>query len=93
MPRPLAVGFVLVVATAVVAGVLALLVPAFVNQLPALTQSLTDAAARLERLLRRLPFVPDPTTLGDLAPTELPSGTSRTTRGAQCRSVVRRRGT
>lgn len=67
LPRPLAVGVVLVAATAVVSGVVALLVPTFVNQLPQLTQSLTDAAARLEGLLRQLPFVSDTTTLGQLA--------------------------
>lgn len=67
LPRPFAAALVLVATTGVVAGVVALLVPTFVAQVPALTQSLTDAAARLEGLLRRLPFVADSTTLGELA--------------------------
>ena len=67
VPRPVAVAAVLGGSAALGAGVVALLVPAFVSQLPELTRSLDQAATRLGELLHRLPFVTADTTLGDLA--------------------------
>lgn len=50
VPRPLATLLVVVAAVAVVGGVFALVVPAFLAQLPALTDSLTSAGNRLQTL-------------------------------------------
>lgn len=66
MPRKLATAVVLAGAVAVVAGVVLLLVPEFVDQVPALAASLDDAANRLVTLARGLPFVSDTATLGGL---------------------------
>ncbi|MPZ67548.1 MAG: AI-2E family transporter [Pseudonocardiaceae bacterium] len=52
VPRPLAALLAMVAALAVVAGVVALVVPSFVAQLPALGQSLTQSAGQLDRLLQ-----------------------------------------
>ncbi|MDQ3763809.1 MAG: AI-2E family transporter [Actinomycetota bacterium] len=56
IPRPLATLLTVVVAVAVVGGVFALLVPAFLAQLPALTDSLVSAGDRLRTLIDRLPW-------------------------------------
>jgi putative heme transporter len=77
VPRPLAVALVLVLSVALVAGVIALVVPNFVAQVPDLARSIDDAATRVQGLLRRLPFVAQDATLGELArqaATELAGG-------------------
>lgn len=66
VPRPLATLLAVAVAVAVVSGVFALVVPAFLAQLPALTDSLASAGDRLKTLIDRLPIVPADTTVGDL---------------------------
>lgn len=66
VPRPLATVLAVVLAVVVVGGVFALVVPAFLAQLPALTDSLTSAGDRLKVLIDRLPFAQAGTTVGDL---------------------------
>lgn len=66
LPRPLATGIVVLVAVTLVGGVLALLVPAFLAQLPALIESLTRSGSRLDVLVHRVPSVADTVTVGDL---------------------------
>lgn len=66
VPRPLATVVTVVLAVAAVGGVFALVVPAFLAQLPALTDSLASAGDRLKTLIDRLPFAQAGTTVGDL---------------------------
>ena len=66
VPRPLATVLAMVAAVAVVGGVFALIVPVFLAQLPALTDSLSSAGQRLNTLLDQLPSVQAGTTAGDL---------------------------
>lgn len=56
VPPPLGALISVVVGLGVVAGVFALVVPSFAEQLPALGRSLTRSAGQLDRLLQRLPF-------------------------------------
>jgi predicted PurR-regulated permease PerM len=66
VPRPLAVALVLVAGTSAVGAVVALIVPAFLAQLPALGESLGTAGTRLDLLLDRLPGVRAGATPGEL---------------------------
>jgi predicted PurR-regulated permease PerM len=66
LPRALATVIVVLVAATVVGGVVALVVPAFLTQLPALIESLTQAGTRLDDLVRSLGSVEERTTVGDL---------------------------
>lgn len=66
VPRPLATLLAMVTALAVVGGVFALIVPEFMAQLTALTDSLTNGANRLNALLERLPVSQAGTTAADL---------------------------
>lgn len=65
-PRPLATTAVMLVAVAVVGGVFALVVPAFLAELPALTAALTEAGTELDMLVHRVPSVERDATVGDL---------------------------
>ena len=66
LPRPLATVLAVVAAVAVVGGIFALIVPAFLAQLPALTDALATAGQRLNTLLNQAPSVQAGTTAGDL---------------------------
>jgi predicted PurR-regulated permease PerM len=66
VPRPLATLLTVVAAVAVVGGVFALLVPEFLAQLPALTDSLANAGTRLNTLINQMHLVKAGTTIGDL---------------------------
>lgn len=56
VPQPVGALLAVLAGLAVIGGVVALIVPSFVAQLPALGQSLTRSAGQLDRLLQRLPF-------------------------------------
>ncbi|MGH3821867.1 MAG: AI-2E family transporter [Pseudonocardiaceae bacterium] len=66
VPRPLAAVLAVVAAVAVVGGVFALLVPAFLAQLPALTDALANAGNRLNTVINQLGLFQTGTTVGDL---------------------------
>jgi len=66
VPRPLAAVVAVVAAVAVVGGVFALLVPAFMAQLPALSEALANAGNRLNTLINQLGLFRTGTTVGDL---------------------------
>lgn len=66
VPRALATLLAVLVAAAAVACVFAFIVPAFLAQLPELTQSLTQAGSRLDMLIHRLPSVEPNATLSGL---------------------------
>lgn len=57
LPRPLAALTALVAALALLAGVVALVVPPFLAQLPELGSALGRATERLDAMLARLPFI------------------------------------
>jgi predicted PurR-regulated permease PerM len=65
-PRPLATMLVVLAAVAIVGGLLALVVPAFLTQLPALTQSLNEAGSRVDVLIHRVPGVEETATAAGL---------------------------
>lgn len=67
VPRPVGALLAMVAALAVVGGVVALVVPSFVAQLPALAQSLTQSAGQIDQLIQRLPFVARDTNIRELA--------------------------
>jgi putative heme transporter len=66
VPRAAATAIVVLVAVAVVGGVFALVLPAFVAQVPELTRSLTAAGSELDVLIHRVPSVEDDATVGAL---------------------------
>lgn len=66
MPRAVAVLVACVLAAAVVGGVVALIVPPVISQLPDLAGSLRDAGARLNTLIDQVPGVQAGTTVSDL---------------------------
>ncbi|MDN5750956.1 MAG: AI-2E family transporter [Pseudonocardia sp.] len=66
VPRALATLLAVLVAAAAVASVFAFIVPAFLAQLPELSQSLTQAGSRLDTLIHRLPSVEPSATLSGL---------------------------
>lgn len=67
VPRALAALLVVLGGFAVLAGMVAAVVPSFVSQAPELADSITQAIARLEPLLQRLPGVGRGTSLEELA--------------------------
>lgn len=66
VPRPLAALLAVLAAVAVVGGVVALLVPAFLAQLPALIDSLASAGNRLNTVINQMGLFRTGTTVGDL---------------------------
>lgn len=67
VPRPVGALLAMLAALAAVGCVVALVVPSFVAQLPALAQSLTQSAGQLDHLIQRLPFVARDTNMRELA--------------------------
>jgi predicted PurR-regulated permease PerM len=67
VPRALSALLVVLGGFAVLAGMVAAVVPSFVSQVPALADSITQAITRLEPLLQRLPGVGRGTSLAELA--------------------------
>ncbi|MGH3916489.1 MAG: AI-2E family transporter [Pseudonocardiaceae bacterium] len=67
VPRALAALLALLCLFAVIGGLFAAVVPAFIAQLPALGDSLTRSFQQLQPLLERIPGVPPGTTLQGLA--------------------------
>lgn len=65
-PRALATLVVVLVAAAAVGGVLALIVPTVVAQVPALTATLSESGTRLDQLVQLVPGTDPGTTPGEL---------------------------
>lgn len=67
VPRAVAALLAVLSLLAVVGGLVAAVVPAFIAQLPALVESVTRSVQQLQPLLERIPGVPEGTTLQGLA--------------------------